>query len=38
MDLSIITKNHGADPEIGYLTKLIPEAMAAQRPCRKRRT
>ena len=28
MDLRIITKNHAADPEIGFLTKSI------SRPCR----
>ena len=36
MNLRIITKNHAADPEIGFLTKSISKPMVTQRPCRQR--
>ena len=35
-NLRIITKNHPADPEIGFLTNRFQSRMAAQRPCRQR--
>ena len=34
MNLRIITKNHAAETEIGFLAKLISSRMASQRPCR----
>ena len=36
MNLRIITKNHAADPEKGFLKKTLSTRMAAQRPCRQR--
>ena len=36
MNLSIITKNHAADPEKGFSQNLFQSPMAAQRPCRQR--
>ena len=36
MNLRVITKNHAADPEIGFLATLFQSQMAAQQPCRQR--
>ena len=36
MNLRIITKNHAADPEIGFLTKSTQSRIPAHRPCRQR--
>ena len=38
MNLRIITKNYEADPEIGFLKNRFQSLIAAQRPCRQRRT
>ena len=34
MNLTMITKNHAADPEIGLLANRFQSPMAAQEPCR----
>ena len=38
MKSRIITKNHAADPEIGFLKNGFQTRMAAQRPYRQRRS
>ena len=38
MNLRIVTKNYAADPEIGFLKNRFQSLIAAQRPCRQRRT
>ena len=36
MNLTIITKNHAADPELGFLQNRFQSRMTAQKPCRQR--